>query len=136
MHNTFNSFGSFFMNVTGSMPINEEHYIGVSISGNKDNVMIKSLRCSVEVQEPNIYGLGDKSPSLRFIWSIEYLNWNRSKGAWGKRLTYSPIDKEFVNKIINFDNRVALEQTLVTKLEEKITNGTIAIMKRYEGINK
>jgi hypothetical protein len=136
MEKNFNSFGSFFMNVTGSMTLNEEHYIGVSTSGNKDKVMIKSIRCSVEVVEPNQYGLGDKSPRLNFKWSVDYVNWNRSKGAWGVRSNYQTIDDEYVNNIIGAYHRGICEQLLVIRLEEKLTNGVAAIVKRVEELTK
>lgn len=115
------------MNVTGSMKINQEHYIGVSTSGNKDKVMIKSLRCSLEVVEPSDYGF-NKEPLLRFNWSVEYVNWNRSKGAWGVRSQYQGIDDEFLNdKIIGSYTRGALEQQLVIRLQNKLQNGLTAI---------
>jgi len=125
--NKFTSIGSFFMNVTGSMAINEEHYIGVTTSGNKDKVMIKSLRCSLEVVEPSDYGF-NKEPLLRFNWSVEYVNWNRSKGTWGVRSQYQNIDDEFLNnKIITSYTRGSLEQQLVTRLQNKLQNGLTAI---------
>ena len=114
------------MNVTGSMAINQEHYIGVSTSGNKDNVMIKSLRCSVEVVEPT-YGLGTNEPTLRFRWSVEYVNWNRSKGAWGVRSNYQEIDNEYVNRILGNNKRIDLQHDLLAKLDSKLLNGVKAI---------
>lgn len=126
MDTHFTATSSFFMNVTGSMAINQEHYIGVSTSGNKDNVMIKSLRCSVEVIEPT-YGLGTNEPTLRFRWSVEYVNWNRSKGAWGVRSNYQEIDNEYVNRILGNNKRIDLQHDLLAKLDSKLLNGVKAI---------
>ena len=136
MEKNFNSFSSFFMNVTGSLTLNEEHYIGVSTSGNKDNVLIKSIRCSVEVIEPYGYGVISHEPTLRFNWTVNYVNWNRTKGAWGVRDNYQNIDNEFVDKIIGKTNRLVNEQMLVNRLEEKLANGVAAIVKRVEALTK
>ena len=38
----FTMYSGSFLTKTGSMFLDEEHYIGVSTSGNKDNVLIKS----------------------------------------------------------------------------------------------
>lgn len=126
----FTTYSGSFLTKTGSMSLNEEHYIGVSTSGNKDNVFIKSLGCEVSVINPTLY-FGSGESLIRTTWRIRYHVWSRSKGEWGKREMYQELDKDFVSNIIGWDYRTSLESELLTALQTQLEDGLNAIKREW-----
>lgn len=126
----FTMYSGSFLTKTGSMFLDEEHHIGVSTSGNKDNVLIKSLGCEVSVINPMPY-FGSGESQIRTTWRIRYNVWSRSKGTWGKREMYQELDKDFVSKIIGWDYRTSLESELLTALQVQLEDGLNAIKKEW-----
>lgn len=126
----FTTYSGSFLNKTGSMSIDKDHYIGVTTSGNKDNVFIKKLGCEVSIVNPIEYFNSGQS-SVRTTWRITYNVWSRSKGTWGTRDMYQYLDKDFVSNIIGWDYRTSLESELLTALQTQLEDGLNAIKREW-----
>lgn len=125
----FSATGGFFRDVRGTIDVNEEHNIGVSTSGNKDNVLIKYLHCEVSVREPLPYfSNGHLDPFVSITWHVNYHVWSRSKGTWGTRYMRQGIHLSYVEQILGTDVRISLENELLMQMYRKCNEGTKAVV--------
>ena len=124
----FSATGGFFRDVRGTIDVHEEHNIGVSTSGNKDNVFLKYLHCEVSVLEPLPYfSNGHLDPFVKIRWFVNYNVWSRSKGTWGTRNKRHSIDESYVDQVLGTDVRISLENELLMNMYKRCTEGVDAI---------
>lgn len=120
--------GGFFRDMNGTLRVDAEHNIGVTTSGNNDNVYVHSLSCQVSVREPMPYFTnGHLDPFVTVKWTIIYNVFSRSKGRFGTRKMRDSIDESFVNDILGVDTRIALENELLIDMHKRCSEGVDAI---------
>ena len=122
----FTSRSGFFRNVTGSVYLDKEAYIGVATNGDKGNVLVKYLTCNVEVLDLTDY-LIEKKPFLKVEWRITYRTWSRGKGTYGVRDHRHVLDNDIVDSILGKETRLALQQELFLTLSKRLVEGLNAL---------
>ena len=137
VHN-FDSKGGFFREISGSVTVQKEHYIGVSTSGNKDSVFIQYLTCQVKIVDPLPYYtqvFGSSEPKAVLNWRVMYHNWSRGKGTWGSRRNYQDLDSDYVDTILGKEARCRLEEELLSDMGQHLREGLTALGKFVEARN-
>lgn len=112
----FHTWTDMMTEYSGTVPINEEHYIGVSISGDAGKVLVLSLTCEI-VAGPSVHNI---LGALTIEWHVTYKNWSRKKGEWSNRTITHEIDSFYHQHIIEPKRRRELERQLLDKLQRKI----------------